>query len=139
MAALHRPARSGKTPPLAPLRERSARLSHDWPQRTRELAAAIKQVRLGAHDVAEALAAIGAEHEADAPLSPAMHALIALAIAVALRSDSWMAYCADVAARQGVTREQAIEALGLAFSMADEPRLADADAVLAVFDRHGVE
>lgn len=102
---------------------------------TRELAAAIKEVRLGAHDVAEALAAIGAAPGEAAAMDPATRELVALAIALSLRSDGWMTYCAEAAARAGVLREQLVEAMGLVVTMGGGLSLAEAGQVLDRFDR----
>ena len=48
----------------------------------------------------------------------------------------WIWANPQVLARAGVTRDQAIQAMGVAFYMAGAPSLTDASQVLAVFDRH---
>ncbi|HEY6868803.1 MAG TPA: carboxymuconolactone decarboxylase family protein [Novosphingobium sp.] len=110
-------------------------MTHDWPQRTRKLAAAIKEVRLGAHDVAEALAAIGGSATGAEAMDPRTRELVAVAIAAALRSPGWMSYCAELAARAGVAREQLVEAMGLVVTMGGSLTLAEAGQVLDSFDR----
>lgn len=110
-------------------------MSHDWPQRTRELAAAIKEVRLGAHDVADALATIGAASDDAEAMDHRTRELVALAIAAALRSEGWMTYCAEAAARAGVAREQLVQAMGLVVTLGGGLSLTEAGQVLDSFDR----
>lgn len=102
---------------------------------TRKLAAAIKEVRLGAHDVAEALAAIGAGPDSAEAMPAATRELVALAIAAALRSEGWMTYCAEAAARAQVPREQLVQAMGLVVTLGGSLSLAEAGHVLDSFDR----
>lgn len=71
---------------------------------------------------------------ADGVLSGRIKELIALAIAVAEGCDGCIAYHARAAARQGATREEVVEALGVALLMAGGPASVNGPRALEAFE-----
>jgi AhpD family alkylhydroperoxidase len=115
----------------------------DWPQMAKELSGAIKEVRLGAPDVmknfsAMASAAVGKGAKAGA-LDTKTKELIALAIAVAIRCDGCVAFHAQAAVKQGATREEVMETMGMAIYMGAGPSLMYAAQAVEAFDQFAAQ
>jgi AhpD family alkylhydroperoxidase len=76
-------------------------MNKDWPQMTRDLSGAIKEVRLGAPEVMKAFSAMASAATSEGTLDTRTKELIALAIAVAIRCDGCVAFHAKAAVEQG--------------------------------------
>lgn len=107
----------------------------DWPQITRELSGAIKQVRLSSPEVMKAFSAMAAAATAPGTLDPRTKELIALGIAVAIRCDGCIGFHAEAAVKQGATREELMETMGMALYMGAGPSLMYAAQAVEAFDQ----
>jgi AhpD family alkylhydroperoxidase len=106
----------------------------DWPKMATELSGAIKEVRLGTPDVMAAFSAMAAATKAGA-LDAKTKELIALAISVAIRCDGCVAFHAKAAVKQGATRDEVMETMGMALYMGAGPSLMYAAQAVEAFDQ----
>lgn len=107
----------------------------NWPETATDLSADLRQLRAGAPDVMKGFAALAqAALKADA-LDTRTKELIALAIAVATRCDGCIAFHAEAALKQGATRAQVLETMGMAIYMGAGPSAMYAAQALAAFDQ----
>jgi AhpD family alkylhydroperoxidase len=105
----------------------------DWPGTTKELTALLRDVRNGAPDVMKAFAAIAQAATAPKALDGKTKELIALAISVAVRCDDCIGFHARAALQQGATRDEVLEALGMAIYMGAGPSVMYASHALEAF------
>ena len=105
----------------------------DWPQTTNDLTAQMRNLRSDIPDVMKAFATIA--HVASAPkaLDGKTKELIALAISVAVRCDDCIGFHVKAALRQGASREEVTEALGMAIYMGAGPSVMYATHALDAF------
>ena len=107
----------------------------DWPQMARELSGAIKEVRLGAPEVMKAFSAMASSATSAGALDAKTKELLALGIAVAIRCDGCIAFHAEAAVRQGATREEVMETMGMALYMGAGPSLMYAAQAVEAYDQ----
>lgn len=107
----------------------------DWPKMAQELSAAIREVRLGAPDVMQAFSAMAKAATEPGALDTKTKELIALGIAVAIRCDGCVAFHAQAAVKHGATREEVMEAMGMALYMGAGPSLMYAAQAVEAFDQ----
>lgn len=100
---------------------------HDLRQPTRELRKAVPEVWQAFTDLHRSALADGA-------LDAATKELMALAISVATGCDGCIGYHAQGAVRQGATRDQAAEAIGVALLMRGGPATTYGPRALQAFD-----
>jgi AhpD family alkylhydroperoxidase len=100
---------------------------------TKELSALLRDLRGGAPDVMQAFGAIAQAATAAKALDEKTKELIALAIAVAVRCDDCIAFHVKAAVRQGASREEILEALGMAIYMGAGPAVMYAGHALEAF------
>ena len=96
-------------------------------RRMGDLRSGMPGVAKGFHEVAKAAIGAGA-------LDSKTKELIALAIGIAARCDGCLAYHAKAAAKYGATREELIEAIGVAVYMGGGPSMIYGAEALAAFD-----
>ena len=108
---------------------------HDWPQMAKALSGAIREVRHGAPEVSKAFTAMATAATAPGALDTKTKELIALAIAVAIRCDGCVAFHAQAAVKHGASREEVMEAMGMALYMGAGPRLMYAAQAVEAFDQ----
>ncbi|WP_158045599.1 carboxymuconolactone decarboxylase family protein [Skermanella pratensis] len=109
-------------------------MSGSWTNTTVELSAAIKELRGGAPTVMQSFSALAqAALKADA-LDTKTKELIALAIAVATRCDGCVAFHAEAAVKQGASRQEVLETMGMAVYMGAGPSVMYAAQALEAFD-----
>ncbi|EWY42210.1 carboxymuconolactone decarboxylase [Skermanella stibiiresistens SB22] len=109
-------------------------MSESWTNTTVELSAAIKELRGGAPEVMKGFSAMAqAALKADA-LDTKTKELIALAIAVATRCDGCVAFHAEAAVKQGATRQEVLETMGMAVYMGAGPSVMYAAQALEAYD-----
>jgi len=109
--------------------------THDWPQTAKAYSAALRPLRSGAAEQMKAFAALSrAALEANA-LDVKTKELIALAIAVATRCEACIAFHAEAALRQGASREEVLETMGMAIYMGAGPSVMYAAQALEAFDQ----
>jgi AhpD family alkylhydroperoxidase len=110
-------------------------MHHDWPALAAGMSGPLRELRGGAPDVMKGFSGIArAALEAKA-LDTKTKELIALAISVALRCDACVAFHADAAYRQGATREEVMEALGMAIYMGAGPAVMYAAQAAEAYDQ----
>lgn len=111
----------------------------DWPRMAKELSGAIKEVRLGTPDVMKAFSAMASAATGEGALDTRTKELIALSIAVAIRCDGCVAFHAQAAVRHGATREQVMEAMGMALYMGAGPSLMYAAQAVEAYDQFAAQ
>ena len=107
----------------------------NWTAMTSELSGAIKEVRGGAPDVMKGFSAIAQAALKANALDTKTKELIALAIAVATRCDGCIAFHAEAAVKQGASREEVLETMGMAIYMGAGPSVMYAAQALEAFDQ----
>ena len=107
----------------------------DWPAVAKELSVAMKEVRVGAPDVTKAFSAMAKAALETKALDTKTKELIALAIAVAVRCDRCIAFHAEAAAKQGATRDEVMETMGMAMYMGVGPSFIYAAQAVEAFDQ----
>ena len=107
----------------------------DWQQIATALSADIRSLRSGAPDVMKGFSALAqAALQANA-LDTRTKELIALAIAVATRCDGCIAFHTEAALKQGATRAEVLETMGMAIYMGAGPSVMYAAEALEAFDQ----
>jgi AhpD family alkylhydroperoxidase len=107
----------------------------DWQAMAADLTGDIRALRAGAPEVMKGFSALAqAALKADA-LDTKTKELVALAIAVATRCDGCIAFHAEAAMKQGATRAEVLEAMGMAVYMGAGPSVMYAAQALEAFDQ----
>ena len=112
---------------------------HDWQAMASELTGDIGSLRTGAPDVMKGFSALAQAALKAGALDTRTKELIALAIAVATRCDGCIAFHAEAAMRQGASREQVLETMGMAVYMGAGPSVIYAAQALEAFDQFNVK
>lgn len=110
-------------------------MQHDWPALAASMSAPLKELRGGAPEVMKGFSGIARAALEARALDTRTKELIALAISVAIRCDSCVAFHAEAAVRQGATREQVMETLGMAIYMGAGPSVMYAAQAAEAFDQ----
>jgi AhpD family alkylhydroperoxidase len=106
----------------------------DWPSKTKELAADLRNLRGGgADEVMKAVSAIAQAATAPKALDAKTKELIALAISIAVRCDDCIAFHTKAAVDRGATRDEVLETLGMAIYMGAGPSAMYASHALGAF------
>ncbi len=107
----------------------------DWPEMATELSGAIREVRLVSPEVMKAFSAMAKAATDAGALDTKTKELIALGIAVAIRCDGCVAFHAQAAVRQGATRDEVMETMGMALYMGAGPSLMYAAQAVEAYDQ----
>ena len=108
---------------------------HDWPDAIAAMTPSLRALRAGTPDVMKGFSAIArAALEAKA-LDTKTKELIALAISVATRCDACVGFHAESAVRQGATREEVMETMGMAIYMGAGPSVMYAAQAVEAFEQ----
>ena len=107
----------------------------DWTAMTSELSGAIKEVRGGAAEVMKGFSAIAQAALKANALDTKTKELIALGIAVATRCDGCIAFHAEAAVKQGATRDEVMETMGMAIYMGAGPSVMYAAQAVEAYDQ----
>jgi AhpD family alkylhydroperoxidase len=107
----------------------------DWATITAGLSGAMKDVRTGAPEVMKAFSAMAQAALKANALDTKTKELIALAIAVATRCDGCVGFHAEAALRQGATRDEVMETMGMAIYMGAGPSVIYAAQAVEAFDQ----
>jgi AhpD family alkylhydroperoxidase len=105
----------------------------DWPQTVTDLKAHLRDPRGGVPEVMKAFSNIANAALAATALDGKTKKLIALGISVAIRCDDCIAFHAKAALTQGASREEVMEALGMAIYMGAGPSVMYATHALDAF------
>lgn len=107
----------------------------DWPKFAGDLSGAIAQLRAGIPEVMKAFHQMDAAVYKDGALNVKTKELIALALGVAVRCDGCLAFHARAARKYGATREEVLEAMGMAIYMGGGPSVMYAAQAVEAFDQ----
>ncbi|MEE3623982.1 carboxymuconolactone decarboxylase family protein [Nitrospirillum sp. BR 11752] len=108
---------------------------HDWPDLTDTLTGAIRELRGGSPEVMKSFSAMARSALEARALDTKTKELIALAIAVATRCDGCVGFHAEAAHRQGASRDEVLETMGMAIYMGAGPSVMYAAQALEAFDQ----
>ena len=92
-------------------------MAKNWLDMVTELSAEVKVLRAGAPDVMKEFSAMAMAASGPEALDGKTKELIALAISVAVRCDPCIAFHAQAAVKQGASRDEVMEAMGMAIYM----------------------
>jgi AhpD family alkylhydroperoxidase len=106
----------------------------DWTAMAAELSGDIRALRAGSPEVMKGFSAL-AQAALKADALDTTKELIALAIAVATRCDGCIAFHAEAAMKQGATRAEVLETMGMAVYMGAGPSVMYAAQALEAFDQ----
>lgn len=109
--------------------------THDWRDTAAALSDALKPLRSGAAEPMKAFSAMARAALEPKAIDTKTKELIALAISVATRCDGCVAFHAQAAVRQGATREEVLETMGMAIYMGAGPSVMYAAQALEAFDQ----
>ena len=93
----------------------------DWKQTLAERTAQMRELRGGVPDIMKAFGALAQAATAPKALDAKTKELIALGIAVAIRCDDCIGFHVKAAVQHGASREEILEALGMAIYMGAGP------------------
>ena len=114
-------------------------MNKDWPEMAKELSVAIKEVRLGAPETMKAFSAMAAAATSAGVLDTKTKELIALGIAVAIRCDGCVAFHAKAALKEGASRDEVMETMGMALYMGAGPSLMFAAQAVEAYDQFAAQ
>jgi AhpD family alkylhydroperoxidase len=89
----------------------------DWNEYQKQLGATIGEIARTSPDIARGYRTLSDAASKTGKLDPKIRELISLAVAVTLRCDGCITVHTDAAAKHGATKEEVIEALGVAISV----------------------
>jgi AhpD family alkylhydroperoxidase len=109
--------------------------THDWPDVAASLIQALKPLRGGAPEAMTAFSGLARAALEPKALSTKTKELIALGISVATRCDGCIAFHAEAAVKQGASRDEVMETMGMAIYMGAGPSVMYAAQALEAFDQ----
>jgi AhpD family alkylhydroperoxidase len=107
----------------------------NWVGMTTELSGALREVRAGAPDVMKGFSALAQAALKAGALDHKTKELIALAISVATRCDGCIAFHAEAAVKQGASRDEIMETMGMAIYMGAGPSVMYAAQAVEAYDQ----
>jgi AhpD family alkylhydroperoxidase len=107
----------------------------NWPERTKELIAQLRNLRGGTPEVMKAFAGLAQAALAHKALDGKTKELVALGIAVAVRCDDCIGFHVKAALENGASRDEVIETLGMAIYMGAGPSVMYASHALEAFEQ----
>ena len=108
---------------------------NDWTAMTRDYSAQLREVRSGIPEVMKGFSAAAQAALKAGALDARTKELVALGIAVAIRCDPCIAFHAEAAVKQGVSRAEILETIGTAIYMGAGPSVMYAAKALEAFDQ----
>ena len=110
-------------------------MSKNYPEMATDLSVSINRLRKGIPDTMKGFSAMAVAATADGSLDPKTKELIATAIGVAVRCDGCIASHTKAAEKNGASREEILETLGMAVYMGGGPSVVYAAQALDAFDQ----
>ncbi len=107
----------------------------DWTEMATELSGDLRVLRAGAPEVMKGFSALAQAALKANALDTRTKELIALAVSVATRCDGCIAFHAEAALKQGASREEVLETMGMAIYMGAGPSVMYAAQALEAFDQ----
>ncbi len=114
-------------------------MMHDWPKMATDMATPLKELRGGAPEVMAAFSGLAKAANAPKALDAKTKELISLALAVAARCDACITFHASSAVRLGATRDEVMEAVGMAIFMGAGPAAMYAAQAVEAFDQYAAK
>ena len=108
----------------------------DWNDYRKQLATEVKEIGQLSPDTIKGYITLGAAGQKTDLLGAKFRELIALAVAVGLRCDGCITVHTEAAIKQGATREEIVEALGVATAVNAGATLVYSARVLDAFKEH---
>jgi AhpD family alkylhydroperoxidase len=108
----------------------------DWNDYRQQLATGVREIGQLSPDTIKGYMALGAAGQKADLLGGKVRELIALAVAVSLRCDGCITVHTEAAIKQGATREEIVEALGVATAVNAGAALVYSARVLDAFKEH---
>jgi AhpD family alkylhydroperoxidase len=108
-------------------------MAKNWLDMVTELSAEVKVLRAGAPDVMKEFSAMAMAASGPEALDSKTKELIALAISVAVRCDPCIAFHAQAAVKQGASRDEVMEAMGMAIYMGAGPSVMYASQAIEAY------
>jgi AhpD family alkylhydroperoxidase len=106
----------------------------NWSELTKELKGLMRSLRGDTPDVMKAFSGLAQAALAPKALDGKTKELIAIGISVAIRCDDCIGFHVKAAMEQGATREEVIEALGMAIYMGAGPSVMYASHAIEAFE-----
>ena len=110
-------------------------MSKNYPEMATDLSVSINRLRKGIPDTMKGFSTMATAATADGSLDPKTKELIATAIGVAVRCDGCIASHTKAAEKNGASREEILETLGMAVYMGGGPSIVYAAQALDAFDQ----
>ncbi len=107
----------------------------DWSAMARDYSMQLRDVRAGIPEVMKGFSATAQAALKANALDTKTKELLALGIAVAIRCDPCIAFHAEAAVKQGASREEILEIVGIAIYMGAGPSVMYAAKALEAFDQ----
>jgi AhpD family alkylhydroperoxidase len=107
----------------------------NWVGLASEMSGVVKEVRSSAPDVMKGFSALAQAALRAGALDTKTKELIALAISVATRCDACIAFHAEAAVKQGASRDEVMETMGMAIYMGAGPSVMYAAQAVEAFDQ----
>lgn len=111
----------------------------DWIGMTETMTEAVKSLRGGSPEVMRGFSTLAQAALKPGALDPKTKELIALAISVATRCDACVAFHGEAAVKRGATRDEVLEAMGMAIYMGAGPSVMYAAQALEAFDQFAAQ
>lgn len=111
----------------------------DWPALAAGLSGPMRELRAGAPDLMKGFSMLAKAALETKALDTKTKELIALAIAVTCRCDACITFHADAVVRQGASREEVLEALGMTVYLGGGPSVMYAAQALEAFDQYSAK
>lgn len=110
-------------------------MHRNWPELAAGLSAPLKELRGGAPEVMKSFSALARAALEARALDGKTKELLALGISVATRCDACVAFHAEAALRQGASREEVMETMGMAIYMGAGPSVMYAAQAVEAYDQ----
>jgi AhpD family alkylhydroperoxidase len=107
----------------------------NYPEMAAELNVSIGRLKKGIPETMKGFSALAKAATADGSLDPKTKELIATAIGVAVRCDGCIAFHVKAAEKNGASREEFLETLGMAVYMGGGPSMVYAAQALDAYDQ----
>ncbi|MDH3476068.1 MAG: carboxymuconolactone decarboxylase family protein [Rhodospirillales bacterium] len=110
-------------------------MHNDWTAANGSLSEAIQTYRRAAPDLAKAFSGLAAAAGAPGTLDMKTKELIALAISITGRCDGCVGFHTEAAVKQGASRQEVLETIGMAIYMGGGPSFVYGAQALEAFDQ----
>jgi AhpD family alkylhydroperoxidase len=121
--------------PVAAFSVEDVIMNKNWIGVTTEMSGAVREVRSGAPDVMKGFSMLAQAALKAGALDTKTKELIALAISVATRCDACVGFHAEAAVKQGASRDEIMETMGMAIYMGAGPSVMYAAQAVEAFDQ----